>query len=173
MKPFQFLTAALSVATLVACSHDDTSSAASSEQDYSSMVTPGAFRLYPDAIPNIDPTCDRYTRLDLGQGANGPVASLAEVAEGCSLPIDADHRMFYLTVVDPTRAFDDGDRDEALCGTRIYEGTAQSSVQGEVHVRIIDQRQRHPGCAREIASDVIVEETPTIPGNVTKTLYSH
>lgn len=157
------LFALLLCSATVACSAspDDASSSddegASTEDALRSgpSITPGSFKLYPDANHQESPSCDVFTSLDITKASGGAMAKLKnQVAGMCPLAVDADVRSFRLK------------NQNGSCGIKTY--TASKRVTGgRRSIKISDYRAAT--CAISIAP-IVVEET-LVDGS-TNTLYA-
>jgi hypothetical protein len=137
---------------------EDDDQGVSTEEAFTTGITPGTFRLYNDPGHVITPGCDIHTKLQLSN-IGGAKATLSEEASGlCQVAIAPNRRAFRLR------------QTGGSCGSKVYEG--HRNVTGGVNkVKITDHRSRM--CMDVQVAQVIVEETvPGFPGAITTTLYS-
>ncbi len=118
-------------------------------------ITPGSFKLYPDANHPVTPGCDLFTSLDITKAPGGATAKLENRVGGmCKIAVNADLRSFRLK------------NQNGSCGIKTY--TASKRVTGgRRSIKISDYRAAT--CALSVAS-IIVEET-LVDGS-THTLYA-
>lgn len=114
----------------------------------------GAFKLYPQARPDINTMCDRYTRLTL----DGNTATLENALAGsCKIRVTPDPRTYSLAA------------QPADCGSRLYEGSFLTGpADAPVRIEVLDHRMRL--CKDAVAAPVIVTEV--YADGHTRTLYA-